>query len=65
MKSNELKGLIVAKGYMIKDLSEKMKISTQSISKKLNGKTQFNLEDIKKLMEILDIPNEDIAKYFL
>lgn len=65
MNNNYLRALIVMRGKKIKDIAKQMNISRDALSKKLSGKTPFNLKDIKKLMEILEIPEEDIAKYFL
>lgn len=65
MNNKYLKGLLVAKGKKIKEVAEEMNISRDALSKKLNGHTPYNLKDIKKLIQILDIPEEEVAKYFL
>lgn len=50
-----LKGKIVANGFTQRTLSEKMKISENNLSAKINGKSEFDLSQVMALCEILCI----------
>lgn len=64
MNANYLKGLIFEKGYKLKDVSKILNLSYQSFFRKLYRKGNFTQEEIKKLIELLEIPDEEITKYF-
>jgi len=47
-----------------KQLADKIEISSVSLSNKLTGKTEFNLSEIYKICEALQIPKDNIISYF-
>lgn len=55
--TNEIKGRIVAKGLTQADIAKILGISTKTFNSKLNGKGTLDVNDIEKLIEILDIKN--------
>ena len=44
--------------------AQAMKLSPQSLSKKLNSKVEFTQKEIEKTIELLHIPPEEITLYF-
>ena len=44
--------------------AEKMNINRSTMSLKLNNKSEFTQEEIKRACDVLEIPNEEIGKYF-
>lgn len=50
-----LKGAIVANGYTQADVSKMLGMSFPSFNKRLNGKTEFKLSEIRALKKILNI----------
>lgn len=61
---NYLKGLIVLNGFNIKTIAKELKISRITMSKKIKGISEFTQSEIKQLIEILEIPDNEIKKYF-
>lgn len=61
---NYLKGLISTNGLNINQVSEILKISRITMSKKIKGISEFTQSEIKRLIEILEIPDNEIKKYF-
>lgn len=55
MKANLLRGEIIAKGLTLEGLAKKIGISRNSMSAKLNGRTQFNADEIEKICTALGI----------
>ena len=45
-------------------LAEKIGINEGTLSLKLNNKNAFTSEEIDRICEVLDIPNDEIGKYF-
>lgn len=65
MNKNLLKSIIYKKGMTIKKVAEKLGITRISLSMKMSGKTQFSIEDIKKLRKILGLTNKEIIEIFI
>lgn len=61
---SKLRGLIVEKVGSQNNLAEKMGLSKQSLSAKVNNKVAFTQDEMCKIMHILHIPHRDISKYF-
>lgn len=53
----KLKGKIAEKGKTQIDLAKKLNLSVQSFNAKLNGRAKFDIDEAKKLIEILEIEN--------
>lgn len=60
----KLRGKIVEKYNTISAFSDVIGVTAQSVSAKLNGKSQFNQEDIILWCRILDIELCDAHSYF-
>lgn len=71
MQSNELKGKIVAAGYSQRSLAMAMRqagvsISKNTLSKKVNGRTAFNTDEVVCICDLLKIHDpEEKAFLFL
>ena len=64
MNYRKLRGRIKEKFDLQDEFANKMKISSTTLSKKLNGKTDFTRCEIVTACEILDIPLEEVSEYF-
>ena len=60
----ELRGLIREKFKTQEAFADAIYLSQCSVSKKLNGKTEWTAADIRNTCEALDIPPEKIPLYF-
>ena len=58
MDSYRLKGKMIEKKYTQKKMALELGISQQSLSSKINKRTQFTLEEIIHIVEILELENE-------
>jgi transcriptional regulator with XRE-family HTH domain len=64
MQYSELRGLIRAR-YRTQGLfAQALGISECSLSKKLNGRTEWAADEIRKACELLGISPEHIPRYF-
>ncbi len=63
-KYNKLKGKIVEVFGTQADFSKRIKLSEQSITAKLAGRSRFSQDDIITWCEALDIDQNDIGLYF-
>lgn len=61
---SKLLGKMREKGETIASLSQKIGISSNSLSNKLHGRSQFVQEEIVAICEVLLIENEEIPIYF-
>jgi len=59
-----LKELIRKKGYKLGDMARMIGITAGTFSQKLSGIYEFKQGEIRKICEILNIPNEQIGFYF-
>ncbi|MDU1314504.1 MAG: helix-turn-helix transcriptional regulator [Clostridium septicum] len=55
MKYDKLKGIMREKGYSQKNLANKMGVTVQSLNSKLNGRTQFTIEEALNIICILKL----------
>ncbi len=68
MRTNELRGKIVAAGFSQNSLAEAMtklgiRISKNTLSKKVNGRAPFNTDEVICLCELLGIHDNDEKAY--
>jgi len=68
VRTNELKGKIVAAGYSQNSLAVAMcqagkKISKNTLSKKVSGRVPFNTDEIMCLCDLLGIVDNDEKAY--
>jgi transcriptional regulator with XRE-family HTH domain len=61
---NKLRGRIIEKYGTQENFAEAVGLSTNSISRKMNGKAGFSQEDIERWSEKLEIKQEEYGKYF-
>lgn len=61
-----IKGLIYANGFNIKSFAKILGLNSTTLSKKIKkvGNREFTQSEIKRLIEILEIPDNEIKKYF-
>ena len=64
MKYPELRGRIRSRFRTQTAFAIAMGVSPCSVSKKLNGKTEWTAAEIRKASEVLDIPPIQIPRYF-
>ena len=64
LNNSKLKGRITEKGYTYQTLAPKLGLSNKTLSKKVNGTTDFTRKEIFHLIDILDIPDVDVCDYF-
>ncbi|PWL41364.1 MAG: hypothetical protein DBY45_10140 [Clostridiales bacterium] len=60
----KLRLVMFEKDYTQTILSQKIKMSATSLSKKMRGEGEFTLEEIYRIMDILDISYEQMHEYF-
>lgn len=61
---NKLRGRIVEKYGTQRDFAEKLGISNNTLSLKMNNQVRFTTDDITKIVELLEIEHEKIGEYF-
>ena len=61
---SKLKGLIVEKYGTQSKFAEALGVAPLTVSRKLNGETGFDRDDILIWSKLLDIKIEDISDYF-
>ena len=64
MNYQKLKGLIRAKGLTYDKVSQKTGIGISALNNKLNNVTKFNVQEVKKVADCLDIQSNEIVDYF-
>lgn len=60
----KLKARLVEKNITQKILAANLGLSEGAISSRFKGKTGWTINDMKKASSILDIPSEEVYKYF-
>lgn len=61
---NKLRGKIIEKYGSQAEFSKVLGISQNTLSKKMNNKARFSSDDIVKIKELLNIPNDEVNSYF-
>lgn len=64
VNKREFKGELYRNGYTMKSLSLKMGISKTALYAKLNNKIKFNIDDIEKIITILNLNSDQTNKIF-
>lgn len=59
-----IKGKIREEGTTYKKVAKEMGIETTTLNNKINGYTEFTTSEIHRLVDILNIPEDMIIKYF-
>lgn len=63
--NKKLKGAIMASGYTKNEMAKKLELNAASFSHKLNGKREFKLNEVKKILKIIGKTFDDIFGYEL
>lgn len=61
---NKLRGRIIEKYGTQEKFARELGVSKNSLSLKMNGKTSFSQDDVKRWCELLSIKMDDIGDYF-
>lgn len=61
---NKIKGRITEKGESYRSISAKTGISLVSLSNKLNGYSLFDIIEVSKICDVLDISINEIPVFF-
>ncbi|API89007.1 hypothetical protein BKP56_06950 [Marinilactibacillus sp. 15R] len=61
---SKLEGRIKEKFDSQQNVSDQLSFSKTSLSMKLNNRVSFGQKDILELAKVLEIPDNEIAKYF-
>lgn len=64
MKTNILKSKMVLHGDTLKTLSEVLGTTERTCWSRVNGKTAFSPEDIKKIKERYELSDSEVAEIF-
>lgn len=62
--SREIKAYRAKHGYTQKDVAEKLGISEIAYNRRENGQLDFYVSELRKLIEVLQIPEEDVIRIF-
>lgn len=64
--SLRLKAIILEKGYTQRTLSERLGINKNTLNSKINGNSQFNIDEVDQICKLLDINSaEEKCSIFL
>jgi len=64
MNANELKGKIVANGMNVQSFCERLGFVRSTFDRKLNGTSEFNREEIERIIDALQLSWDDARKIF-
>ncbi|MFV0617417.1 MAG: DUF739 family protein [Megasphaera sp.] len=59
-----LQDLMNQQSLTVPELARKIPISPGSLTKKLHSQNEFTQDEIRKIVSILHIPPEELARYF-
>lgn len=60
----KLRGKIIEKYGSQLEFSKALGLSQNALSKKMNNRTRFSSDDVMKIKELLDIPDNEVNSYF-
>ncbi len=63
-KADNLKSLIAENGLKLGFVAKKLGIRYEVLWAKLKGKSKFNLDEVKILVDMLKIPSDKIFNFF-
>lgn len=61
---SKLSGRIIEKCGSRENFAKKMKLSSRSVSLKLNNKVAFKQTEMQRAMKVLELSEDDIGPYF-
>ena len=59
-----LRGRMAACGMTQEDLARRLKLSTNSVSRRMSGKEPWRLDECYDVLSMLDVPDKRIGEYF-
>lgn len=62
--SNELRAAMTRKGMTQEQVAEALGVTTATLNYKINNKREFKTSEVKALVDLLEIPKENIDKIF-
>ena len=65
IQKNILKSTMILQEKTQSEMAKVLGLSLVSVSKKINGVIKFNLEEVKKIKEYLNLTDEEINQIFL
>jgi hypothetical protein len=65
IQKNILKSKMILQEKTQSEMAKVLGLSLVSVSKKINGVIKFNLEEVKKIKEYLNLTDEEINQIFL
>ena len=65
IQKNILKSKMILQEKTQSEMAKVLGLSLISVSKKINGVIKFNLEEVKKIKEYLNLTDEEINQIFL
>lgn len=64
MNANELKGKITARGMNVQTFCERYGFVRSTFDRKLNGPSEFNRDEIERIINALDLTWDDARNIF-
>lgn len=64
-QSNKIRAALMEKGYTIASFSRKIGVSESALRRKIEGKTDFRIGDIRKFVDALKLEQNDVWELFL
>lgn len=61
---NKLLGKVKEKGFTLEVLAKMIGINVSTLSQKLNNKSEFRQDEIKRICKVIGIEMNDIGEYF-
>ena len=65
INANLLRGKIVAAGFTQGEFAERLMMSKNTLSAKINGRSDFSLGEIREIRKVLGITAQEILDIFL
>lgn len=64
MKYKQLEAYAKEQGYTREEFAEGVGLSYQALGKRINGQTEFELKEVRKIIEFLNLTLEQVRIYF-
>ena len=65
LRYRSLKKRLIDLGLIQKELARKIGLSQSAMSERMNGNVEFTAGEMKRIMDALGIPAEDLYRYFI
>lgn len=64
-KKNEFKAEVVRKGLTLSEVARKLGLDPASLSRKINGNSDFYRGEIERIINLLNLSGENVLRIFL